>query len=99
MTEPTAPLKANLNRETAPIAWRDLQRFFASGNAIAVAPELDLIEVGAKLAEDNAAQLSEWMQQGKIDAVSDEQAQAWFEADAEVWALVIRPWVLVQERD
>jgi len=98
MNEPTPPLTANLNRETAPIAWRDLQRFFASGNAIAVAPELDLIEVGATLADDKAAQLSEWMQQGKVDAVSDAQAQAWFEADAQVWALVIRPWVLVQER-
>lgn len=98
MTEPTLPLKDNLNRETAPIHWRELQRFFASGNAIAIAPELDLVQVGAEFARDNAAQLSEWMQQEKVGTVSDEQAQAWFEADAEVWALVVRPWVLVQAR-
>lgn len=94
--EAQLPLEKSLNLETARIPWRELQRFFASGNAVAVSPELDLVTVGAELARDNAQQLSEWMAQGKVDAVKAEQAQTWYEADAEMWALVIRPWVLVQ---
>lgn len=90
------PLETRLNLETAPIAWRELQRFFAAGRAIAVASELDLVAVGMELSRDNAAQLSRWMDEGRVNRVSDEQAQAWIEADTEVWALVIRPWVLVQ---
>lgn len=98
MTDEQQPLETNLNLETAPIPWRELQRFFAAGRAIAVAPELDLVKVGAELYRDNADQFRAWMDEGKVDAVSDEQAQAWFEADAEVWALVIKPYVLVQPR-
>jgi hypothetical protein len=89
-------LATKINLETAQIAWRELQRFFASGNAIAVAIELDLTEVAGTIAQDNAAQLKIWMDAGLVDVVSDKQAQLWYENDALVWAVVIKPWVLVQ---
>ncbi|WP_156491762.1 DUF2288 family protein, partial [Oleiphilus sp. HI0123] len=31
-----------------------------------------------------------------VAQVSDDQALAWYEADAELWTLVIKPWILVQ---
>ncbi len=37
------------------------------------------------------------MEAGQIARVTDAQALAWYEADAEVWAVVARPYVLVQE--
>ncbi len=89
-------LEQQLNLETAQIHWRELQRFFASGNAIAVDPTLDLTHVAAQIAADNAAQLKQWMDSGLVDAVKDTQALQWFDADALVWAVVIKPWVLVQ---
>ncbi len=92
----TNELEQQLNLETAQIHWRELQRFFASGNAIAVDPSLDLTHVAAEIAADNAAQLKEWMEAGLVDAVKDAQALQWYEADALVWAVVIKPWVLVQ---
>ena len=98
MSDEELPLQDTLNLETATIPWRELQRFFAAGRAIGVAPELDLVKVGVELSRDNADQFRTWMDEGKVAAVCDEQAQAWFEADAEVWALVIKPYVLVQPR-
>lgn len=95
---PSNSLKDQLNRETAQIHWRELQRFFASGNALAVAPNLDLIAVASTLAEDRAEQVKQWLTQGLLGQVSDQQAQVWYEDDVLVWALVIRPWVLVQGR-
>lgn len=89
-------LEQQLNKETAQIHWRELQRFFASGNAIAVDPGLDLTHVAAQIAADNAMQLKQWMEAGLVDAVKDSQALQWHEADALVWAVVIKPWVLVQ---
>ncbi len=89
-------IEQQINLETAQIHWRELQRFFASGNAIAVDPSLDLTHVAAEIAADNAAQLKEWMGAGLVDAVKDTQALQWYEADALVWAVVIKPWVLVQ---
>lgn len=90
--------RASVNLETAQIAWRELQRYFASGAAIAVSPELDLVEVALQISEDNAAQVSQWMQSGQIARVSDAQALAWYEADVLVWAVVARPYVLVQKK-
>jgi hypothetical protein len=92
----TNELEQQLNLETAQIHWRELQRFFASGNAIAVDTNLDLTHVAAQIAADNAAQIKTWMDAGLVDAVKDSQALQWYEADALVWALVIKPWVLVQ---
>lgn len=98
MTEDNELLKAKVNLETAQIPWRELQRFFASGKAIFVAPELDLTQVAAEMARDNAAQIQHWMQADQVGPVSDESAQQWFEDDTTLWAVVVKPWVLVQER-
>jgi hypothetical protein len=40
--------------------------------------------------------VAQWLEAGQIARVSDEQALAWYEADADVWAVVARPYVLVQ---
>lgn len=89
-------LASELVLETAQIRWHELQRFFASGNAIAVNESLDLIQVASEVTKDNAAQVKAWMDAGLVDTVKDTQAAEWYEQDALVWALVIKPWVLVQ---
>ena len=90
-------VRAKVNMETSRIAWRELQKFFASGAAIEVSTQLDLVEVALQMHEDNKSQFEQWMQAGLVGKVSDEQAQAWITVDAEVWAVVVSPWVLVQE--
>jgi hypothetical protein len=90
-------LRGQINLETAQIAWRELQRYFASGATIFIGPELDLVEVAYQIAKDNAAQVAAWMEDGLIARVTDEQAIAWYEADTIVWAVVARPYVLIQE--
>lgn len=92
-------LRDKINLETARIAWRELQRFFASGAAIQVSNELDLVEVAFEISEDNRPLVTQWLAEGKINKVADAQALAWYEADAEVWAVVVSPYVLVQEAD
>lgn len=88
--------RINLNLETSRIAWEELQRFFASGKAIFVSDTLDLIDVAIQISRDNKEQVEQWMESRLVTPVSDVQAQAWFEANAEVWAVVVRPYVLVQ---
>ena len=92
-------LRAKVNLETSRIAWKELQRFFASGAAVSVSNELDLVEVALQISEDNKAQVEQWLVSGQIGMVSDEQARAWYEADAELWAVVVSPYVLVQAAD
>ncbi len=90
--------RAKVNLETSQMAWKDLQRYFASGVALYVADDLDLVEVAFQMSEDNATQIKQWMAAGKFGKVSDEQAGVWYAADALLWAVVVSPWVLVQQR-
>ena len=39
----SSELMLKLNRETSRILWTELQRFYAQGAVLVVAPELDLI--------------------------------------------------------
>lgn len=94
---PDDVVQAKINLETAQIPWQDLQRFFAGGKAISVSPSLDLTEVARVIARDHSAQLKQWMDASLVDSVTDKQAQIWYEQNAMVWAVVIKPWVLVQE--
>lgn len=89
-------LLAKLNQETARLPWRELQRFFARGQTVAVAGDLDLLEVAVAFAEDRAELLQQWRVEGRVDSVADAQARDWLAADQSVWTVVVAPWVLVQ---
>ena len=91
-------LGARLNRQTATIKWSELQPFFARGQAVRVETGLDLIEVASAFAEDQVEQVKRWMQDNRVAAVTEQEAAAWSGDDAVVWAVVVAPWVLVQER-
>jgi len=95
--EPREILRAKINMETSRIHWKELQKFFASGAAIKVSSTLDLIEVALQMHDDNKAQFETWLKTGVVGRVTDEQAAAWLAIDAEVWAVVVSPWILVQE--
>jgi len=88
--------RGKVNLETSQIAWKELQRFFANGTAVYVAPDLDLVEVAYQFSIDNKAQVEQWMKNNQLGLVSDQQAIRWLEADALVWAVVVKPWILVQ---
>ena len=88
--------KDKVNLETSKIAWQELQRFFASGSSVFVTAELDLVEVAHQFSIDNKDQVAAWMQNQQVGLVSDAQALAWLKADADVWAVVVKPWILVQ---
>jgi hypothetical protein len=85
-----------INQETAKMKWSELQRFFASGLAVFIAPELDLVEVADAFAKDNKALVEQWMQNKQVHLVSDQQATDWINNNSMVWAVVIKPWILVQ---
>lgn len=94
----TASLFSELNLETAQIAWSELQRFFAAGKLIAVDVSLDLVTVAVTVAQDNKQQIEQWINENKIKPVDDQQAKQWLNQQALLWAVVVKPWVLVQHK-
>ena len=89
-------LQRRLNTETSKLKWTELQRHYAGGNVVAVDAALDLIAVALALARDDTGSVRKWMADGLLARVGDIQAAAWLQADVEMWAVVVKPWVLVQ---
>ncbi|MGD8783637.1 MAG: DUF2288 domain-containing protein [Thioalkalispiraceae bacterium] len=95
--KPELDIKQKLNLDTGKLSWPDLQTFFARGVVIVVSPELDLIEIAAQLSDDNAQAIDRLIQSGQIIRAHDDHARAWVETEPTFWAVVVSPWVLVQE--
>lgn len=91
-------IRAKIIAETARIQWLDLQKFYAAGNVISVEPTLDLIDVALAFSQDDKVQVAAWLATEQLSRTTEQQAQQWYQAQAELWAVVISPWVLVQDK-
>ena len=88
---------AKLNGETARVNWHELQRFFAQGVVLHVAERLDLIDVATQMSLDNVTTIKNWFDAGELAHVSDPLAARWFAANTELWTVVVKTYILVQE--
>ncbi|WP_120993635.1 DUF2288 domain-containing protein [Stutzerimonas urumqiensis] len=98
MQEDRSTLYAKLLGETAAIDWPELQPFFARGVLLRVGGELDLVDVALAVASDEGAAVAAWMKAGSLGRLEADQAQDWHDRRPSLWAVVVAPWVLVQER-
>lgn len=90
-------VRAKLNQDTAKIRWSALQEHQQQDLVIRVSTDLDLIDVGCQFTLDNADKVKLWMDKAQVQRVDDAQSQAWMRDDRNLWAVVVAPWVLVQE--
>lgn len=97
-SEEELDLRTRLNMECGQIGWQEIERLFARGMAMYVAPQLDLVEVAALTAENETEQMAAWTEQQSVGALTVEQAKDWQSRNPELWAVVVAPWVFVQER-
>jgi hypothetical protein len=98
MTVQPSPLYMNLLGETARISWDELQPFFARGALLWVAAELDLVAVAEALAQDDRVSVAKWLEDELLAAVAAPLAEDLLQRDPELWAVVVAPWVVIQER-
>ena len=90
-------VKSDLLLETAKIPWVELQRFFAAGKVLIIDQNEDLLEVAASLIDNDVQRLQAMIDADKIAHPSDQQAKSWYEQKSSLWAVVLKPWVIVQE--
>ena len=98
MSDSISPLYAEILGETARISWTELAPWFAKGLLLWVASDQDLVAIAEAIAADNKDQVAQLMQQQALAKLDDKQAKDFHTRDPELWATVVRPWVLVQER-
>ena len=90
-------LHAKLTLETAQLAWPELERHFARGDVVKVATGVDLVDAALLIAENNAAEAQIWLADGRIARAELSDAEDWHARQPMFWAVVVAPWVLVQE--
>lgn len=88
-----------LNGQTGRIGWPELARHFARGVVVCVSPELDLLETAALLVADKADDIKGLYEQGAVYRARDQDAIEWQQEEPEFWAVVVAPWVLVQQAE
>jgi hypothetical protein len=98
MTEQPSTLNAKLLGETAPISWQELQPFFARGALLWVESTQDLIAAAQAVAENDQDKVAAWLQSGLLSKLDDARAEDLLARDPQLWAVVVAPWVMVQER-
>ncbi|SFH81135.1 hypothetical protein SAMN05216206_0345 [Pseudomonas guineae] len=98
MTEQPSTLYAKLLGETAAITWQELQPTFARGALLLVDAAQDLIAVAQAVAQNDQAKVAAWLAAGQVSRVDDSRAEDLLSRDPELWAVVVAPWVLAQER-
>ena len=92
-------LRTKINAETAKMAWLELQRCFAAGKVMWVDSKLDLVDVALAMHQDDIDQVKNWSESQQLSVVSDDQAKDWVAAESSRWTVVVKPWVLVQEKN
>jgi hypothetical protein len=95
---PSDPLYSSLLAQTAQIGWKELERFFARGVLLHVARDLDLVSVAEAIARDDTTQVAQWLSSGLVERVQAATAADYAARDPALWAVVVSPWVCVQER-
>ncbi len=88
-----------INSETAQISWQELERSFARGVVWELDASLDLVKVAAQMKEDDAVAISALKEQHCLSLLSDETATRYAQTRVRLWAVVIAPYVLVQEKE
>jgi len=91
-------IKVKLLAETAKVTWQELEKFFARGVLLRVSKEHDLVEVAAQMACDESDAIAALMQTEGLVEVDINQAKIWSKQDADLWTVVVSPWVIVQQR-
>lgn len=91
-------LLQKLNGETAQLPWKELESHFARGVVVRVDPELDLVDVAMSFSRDERNDIEALMSDGKVSTATDDDAIRWSEQQPTFWAIVVAPWVLIQEK-
>ena len=92
-------LYADLVGQTAKIDWGEIERFFAKGQILKIAPSLDLVEVAFAMIRDRTEPVAVWQEAGDLAALDTDTARRWAGGEATLWAVVTPPWILVQETE
>jgi hypothetical protein len=91
-------IKTQLTEQIASIEWNLLIPHAQRDALIIVSEQLDLLEVGVAVAQDDSSSVSNWINQQLIYKPSSQDLSIWNnEPNKQFMTLIVQPFVLVQE--
>lgn len=92
-------LKEKLEKDILDTNWKPLAEHFARGAVYLLDNDLDLIEVGVAMAQDDVSQIKTWLDDGLMCPPTPEEATH-FAKDSDIYfnMLIIEPYVLIQRK-
>lgn len=91
-------LRKHLQESLDQAEWAWIARHADRDALILVHADLNLLEVGIKVALDDVAQIQEWIEQGKLKKPLKAQLDSWQAAPTTKFlSLIVQPYVLAQE--
>jgi len=86
-----------LNAQTGQLSWPELARHFARGVVVCADRDQDIVKIAECLVRDEAGEIKRLQDEGALHRARDEDAVRWQAENTRFWAVVVAPWVLVQE--
>ncbi len=95
---PPTDLRKQLEESVDLADWAMIFPHTQRDGVVVVATQLSLVEVGVKLAEDDAATLTQWLEKSWVGKPSAVQLESWKEDPQRKFKiLIVQPYVLIQE--
>lgn len=92
-------VRKKLAGDTGTLGWAEIERHFARGRVVLVSSRLALLDVAQAMARDDKATLADWLKEGLVARATDDHARHWHSTQTELRAVVVAPWVVVQETE
>ena len=88
----------SFKRDLAEVSWRELKIHLKRDAIIIVAAELDLVDVGVAVADDDKASVETWIAACQLNKPTEKQLESWEQAaDKRFQMLIVQPFILVQD--
>lgn len=94
----TDNLREKLKSELQQVEWSALRPHMNRDVIILVSPELDLVDVGERIAVDDKTQIAEWIDSGLLSKPTLAELETWEkQMDRKFLFLIVSPYVLTQK--
>jgi hypothetical protein len=90
-------LRKNLESESGPLCWQELEKHFARGAVRVISSNANLIDIAINIAENNIEQISDALASKTVTEATDSQAKQWQQLNSSFQCVVVAPFVLIQE--
>ncbi len=93
-------LRKRLTEDIADVNWNDIKPHAQRNAVIVVNENLNLLDVGVAIAQDDKIVVERWITENLISKPSNEQLSHWNDNTTQLFTtLIIQPFVLIQQSE